>query len=86
MRRGFPCCIRSSVPVFFLAFALLAASSARGQALTWNGGGGSAPPSDGGGTWDQGITSDWWNGGATTWSEGNDAVFGAAPAMALRAR
>ena len=49
--------------------------------LTWNGGGGSNAPADGGGTWDNGITGNWWSAassGASTWSDSSAAVFGAA--------
>ncbi len=49
--------------------------------LTWNGGGGSNAPADGGGTWDNAIAGNWWNAasnGASTWSDNSAAVFGAA--------
>ena len=86
MSRGSRCYVRLGALVVLLAIASLAASPARGQSLTWNGGGGSTAPSDGGGTWDQGITTNWWNGGATVWAEGSDAVFGARPVTVRRAR
>ena len=43
---------------------------------TWNGGDGTTSPVDGGGTW--GDADKWWNGTAVaTWSDNNDAIFGA---------
>ena len=43
---------------------------------TWNGGDGTTGPVDGGGTW--GDANKWWNGTAVaTWSDNNDAIFGA---------
>ena len=71
---------RSSCRIVALGILLLGAglwgTPARGQASTWDVGGG-ATLQDGSGTWDQGITSNWWgSSGGSTWSDGNDALFG----------
>jgi len=52
------------------------ATAATPPPMTWNGGSGGTAAGDGGGTWGVGTTN-WWNGGAVAWSDGNQAVFGA---------
>jgi fibronectin-binding autotransporter adhesin len=58
-----------------LATTFSTPTAAPSGAFVWNGGSGGSGAIDGGGTWS--ASSDFWNGSQQTWSDGNDAVFGA---------